>query len=156
MSDSLQPHGLYSPWNSPGQDTKVGSYSLLQGIFSTQGSNPGLPHRRWILYQLSHHRIHEEDRNTVSQHRLRNTGQRQHHTSCPPQLLLPTVTFPKRCLSPSEVFSMKLSLRLQLLNLPVSKLLFSFPKYQNGFMIEVQVISNISLVILFTTSTFLL
>ena len=51
---------------------------------------------------------------------------------------------------------MKLSLSLQLLNLPVSKWLFSFSKYQNGFMIEVQVISSISLVILFTTSTFLL
>ena len=44
----------YSPWNSPGQNTGVGSLSLLQGIFPTQGSNPGLPHCRWILYQLSH------------------------------------------------------------------------------------------------------
>ena len=44
----------YSPWNSPGQNTGVGSCSLLQGIFSTQGSNPGLPHCRRILYQLSH------------------------------------------------------------------------------------------------------
>ena len=54
MSDSLWPYGLYSPWNSPGQNTGVGSCSLLQGIFPTQGSNPGLPHCRWILYQLSH------------------------------------------------------------------------------------------------------
>ena len=54
VSDSLRPHGLYSPWNSPGQDTRVGSRSLLQGIFPTQGSNPGLPHCRRILYQLSH------------------------------------------------------------------------------------------------------
>ena len=54
VSDSLQPHGLYSPWNSPGQNTGVGSLSLLQGIFPTQGSNPGLPHCRQILYQLSH------------------------------------------------------------------------------------------------------
>ena len=54
MSDSLRPHGLYSPWNSPGQNTGVGSLSLLQGIFPTQGSNPGLPHCKWILYQLSH------------------------------------------------------------------------------------------------------
>ena len=46
MSDSLQPQGLYSPWNSPGQNTGVGSLSLLQGIFPTQGSNPGLPHCR--------------------------------------------------------------------------------------------------------------
>ena len=54
MSDSLWPHGLCSPWNSLGQDTGVGSLSLLQGIFQTQGLNPGLPHCRWILYQLSH------------------------------------------------------------------------------------------------------
>ena len=46
MSDSLRPHGLYSPWNSPGQNTRVGSYSLLQRIFPTQGSNPSLPHCR--------------------------------------------------------------------------------------------------------------
>ena len=50
VSNSLQPHGLYSPWNSPGQNTGVGSLSLLQGIFSTQELNPGLPHCRWILY----------------------------------------------------------------------------------------------------------
>ena len=43
MSNSLQLHKLYSPWNSPGQNTGVGSHSLLQGIFLTQGSNPGLP-----------------------------------------------------------------------------------------------------------------
>ena len=54
VSDSLWPHGLYSPWNSPGQNTGVGSLSLFHGIFPTQGSNPGLPHCRWILYQLSH------------------------------------------------------------------------------------------------------
>ena len=54
VSYSLQPHGLYSLWNSPGQNTGVGSFSLLQGIFTTQGSNPGLPHFRQILYQLSH------------------------------------------------------------------------------------------------------
>ena len=51
MSDSLW---LYSPWNSPGQNTGVGSLSLLQGIFPTQGSNPGFPFCRWILYQLYH------------------------------------------------------------------------------------------------------
>ena len=54
MSDSLQPHGLYSPWNSPGQNTGVGRHSLLHGILPTQGLNLGLPHCRWILYQLSH------------------------------------------------------------------------------------------------------
>ena len=54
MSNSLWPHGLYSPWNPPGQNTGVGSLSLPQGIFPTQGSNPALPHCRRILYQLSH------------------------------------------------------------------------------------------------------
>src|SRR5574341_175141 len=53
-SDSLQPHGLYSPWNSPGQNTGMGSLSFLQGIFPTQGLNPGLLNCRWILYQPSH------------------------------------------------------------------------------------------------------
>ena len=53
VSYSLQPHGLYSPWNSPGQNTGVGSLSLLQGIFPTQGSNPGLPHCNSILYSWS-------------------------------------------------------------------------------------------------------
>ena len=45
---------LYSPWNSPGQNTRVGSLSHFQGIFPTQGSNPGLLYYRWILYCLSH------------------------------------------------------------------------------------------------------
>ena len=54
MSDSLGPHGLYSPWNSPGKNTGMGSFSLLQGIFPTQGLNPGVPHCRRIIYQLSH------------------------------------------------------------------------------------------------------
>ena len=50
---TLWPHGLHSPWNSLGQNTGVGSLSLLQRIFPTQGSNPGLLHCRQILYQLS-------------------------------------------------------------------------------------------------------
>ena len=54
VSNSLGPQGLYSPWNSLGQNTGVGSLSLLQGIFPTQGSNPGLPQCRQILYQLNH------------------------------------------------------------------------------------------------------
>ena len=45
---------LYSPGNSPGQNTGLGCHSLLQGIFPTQGSNAGLLHCRQILYQLSH------------------------------------------------------------------------------------------------------
>ena len=58
-ADSLRPHGLQParllcPWNSSGKNTGVGCHALLQGIFPTQGSNPGLPHCRWILYYLSH------------------------------------------------------------------------------------------------------
>ena len=52
VSDSLRPYGLYNPKNSPGHNTGAVSRSLLQGIFPTQGSNPGLPHCRRILYQL--------------------------------------------------------------------------------------------------------
>ena len=54
VSDSLGRRGLHSPWNAPGQNTGVGSLSLLQGLFPTQGSNWGLLHCRQILYQLSH------------------------------------------------------------------------------------------------------
>ena len=52
VSDSLQPHGLYSLWNSPGQNTGVGP--LQQGLFPTQESNRSLLHWRQILYQLSY------------------------------------------------------------------------------------------------------
>ena len=55
MSNSFWPHGLYSPY-CPGQNTGVGNLSLLQVIFPTQGSNPGLPHCRQIVYQVSHKR----------------------------------------------------------------------------------------------------
>ena len=54
VSHSFRPHGLFCPRNSPGRNTRVGSLSLLQRIFLTQGSNPGLPHCRETLYYLSH------------------------------------------------------------------------------------------------------
>ena len=54
MSDSLWSHGLYSPWNPPGQNTGVGSLSLLQRIFLTQELNWGLLYCRQILHQLSY------------------------------------------------------------------------------------------------------
>ena len=59
VSNSLWPYGLYFfgllyPWNSPGKNTGVGSYSLLQEIFPTQRSYPGLLNCRQILYHLSH------------------------------------------------------------------------------------------------------
>ena len=52
ISDCLQPHGLYSSWNSLGQNTGVGSLSLLQGIFLTQGLNhiAGRFFTSWDLY----------------------------------------------------------------------------------------------------------
>ena len=58
-SNSLRPHRLklatfLCPWNSPGKNTGVGCHSLLQGIFPTQGLNPGLLYHRLILYHLSH------------------------------------------------------------------------------------------------------
>ena len=45
---------MVSPWNSPGKNTGVGCHSLLQRIFLTQGSKPGLLHCRQIVYCLSH------------------------------------------------------------------------------------------------------
>ena len=61
LSDSLPLHGLLPvrflcPWDSPGKNTAVGFHALLQVIFPTQGSNPGLLHCRriWIPYHLSH------------------------------------------------------------------------------------------------------
>ena len=59
VSNSLQPHGLkparlLCSWYSPGKNTEVGSHSLLQEIFPTQGQKPGLLHCRQILYHLSH------------------------------------------------------------------------------------------------------
>ena len=56
VSDSLLPHGLYltSPWNFPGKSTVVGCHFLLQGIFPTQGLNPGFLHCRQTLYHLSY------------------------------------------------------------------------------------------------------
>ena len=63
VPNSLRPHGLQStrflcPWDFPGKDTwkgnGVGCHFLLQGIFPTQGSNPGLLYCRQILYRLSY------------------------------------------------------------------------------------------------------
>ena len=64
MSDSLQPCSLPGSsvhGDSPGKNTGVGCHALLQGIFPTQGSNPGLPHCRQVLYHLSHQGSHQED-----------------------------------------------------------------------------------------------
>ena len=57
MSPSLQADSLPAEPRGKAKNTGVGSRSLLQGIFPTQGSNPGLLHCRRILYQLSHKEI---------------------------------------------------------------------------------------------------
>ena len=56
LCDSMDcsPPGFSVHGDSPGKNNGVGSLSLLQGIFPTQGSNPGLLHYRQILYHLSH------------------------------------------------------------------------------------------------------
>ena len=77
VSSSLRPHGLYSPWNSPGKNAGVGSVFLLQGIFPTQGWNPGLPHCRRILYQLSHS-VSYVTTNVMYGSCLDQTGNRSH------------------------------------------------------------------------------
>ena len=48
------PPGSSVHGDSPGKNTGVGCHALLQGIFPTHGSNPGLPHCRQILYHLNH------------------------------------------------------------------------------------------------------
>ena len=52
MYKSLQPHGLYSLWNSPGQNTGVGCRALLQGLLPTLGSNLDFLHCRWLSSEL--------------------------------------------------------------------------------------------------------
>ena len=94
VSYSLRPHGLYSPRNSPGQNTGEGSLSLLQGIFPTQGSNPDVPHCRQILYQLSH----KGSKGQIS-------GKCSLITSVPIPLSLPEVQYRVLHPSPSDVLN---------------------------------------------------
>ena len=54
LCEPMEPARLLCPWDSPGKNTGEGCHSLLQGIFSTQGLNPGLLHCRQILYHRSH------------------------------------------------------------------------------------------------------
>ena len=51
---NCSPQGSSVHGDSPGKNTEVGCHFLLQGIFPTQGLNPGLPHCRQMLYCLSH------------------------------------------------------------------------------------------------------
>ena len=71
MSDSLQPHGLwpiglFHPWDFPGKSARVDCHFLLQGIFPTRRSNPGLLHCRQTLYRLSH----QESPNSTKQYHI--------------------------------------------------------------------------------------
>ena len=70
LCPTLWPNGLYSPWNSPGQNTRVGSLFLLQGIFPTQELNQGLLHCRWILHQLSYQGKHQWEGPRVSRGKM--------------------------------------------------------------------------------------
>ena len=56
LSEWVSPPGSSVDGDSPGKNTGVSCHALLQGIFPTQGSNPGSQHCRWILYGLSHQR----------------------------------------------------------------------------------------------------
>ena len=89
LSSSLWPHGLYSPWNSPGQNTGVGSLSHFQRIFPTHRSNPGLLHCRWILYQMSH----SADQKVCSDFSISYYGKTQTDFLANPIILAPN-TFP--------------------------------------------------------------
>ena len=78
VSNSLRPHGLYSPWNSLGQNTEVGNLSLLWWIFPTQESNWGLLHCRWILYHLSYQGIPKTSRVNKNDYKCDNIENRAH------------------------------------------------------------------------------
>ena len=65
VSNSLQPHGLYSTWNSSCQNVGVGSCTLLQGIFPAQGLKPGFSHCKGVLYQLRHQESPVDSRDTA-------------------------------------------------------------------------------------------
>ena len=74
LSNLFQSHGLQSvrllyPWDSLGKNTGMISHSLLQGIFLTQGSNPGLLHYRQILYHLSHQGSYDKPRHCIKKQR---------------------------------------------------------------------------------------
>ena len=58
LCNPMQPKRLLCPWDFPGENTGVGCHFLLQEIFPTWGSNPGLPHCRQTLYRLSHQGSH--------------------------------------------------------------------------------------------------
>ena len=84
VSDSLWPHGPYSPWNSSGQNTGMGSCSFLQGIVPAQGLNPGFPHCRWNLHQLNTTEVQSGQYYTLS---LRTLSSETENKPWPPPCL---------------------------------------------------------------------
>ena len=94
MSSCLRPHASNSPWNSPGQNTGVGILSLLQGIFPSQGSNPGFLHCKLILYQLSHKGSPTNTQSLqIHVHHVGDAIQPFHPLLSPSPLLLPPSIF---------------------------------------------------------------
>ena len=95
LSDSLQPHGLWPtrllcPCDSPGKNTGVGSHSLLQGIFQTQGSNL---HCRQVLYCLSHQRSPARHRSDCKIYKYISINPNQIH-----------LTGAQKCLQPLQCY----------------------------------------------------
>ena len=83
VPNSLRPHGLQPtrllcPWDFPGKDTGVGCHFLLQGIFPTQGSNPGLLHCRQILYRLSYKSVCPSSKNLQTINAGESVERREH------------------------------------------------------------------------------
>ena len=97
----LQPARLLGPWESPGKNTRVGSFSFLQGNFSTQALNSGLLHCRQILYQLSHKGSPRIPPEFAQTHVIESVMPSNHLIHCHPCLLLPSI-FPSIRVFPNE------------------------------------------------------
>ena len=115
----MGPHGLYSPRNSPGQNTGVGSLSLLQGIFPTQELNQSLLHCRLILYQLSYHKLSLSKSPTFPNLSLWADGYISHSQRKEKQIVVPFIPhFTNQC-APAAT---KLSRRYALESIPTQLL----------------------------------
>ena len=112
VSNSLQPPGLYSPWNSLRQNSGMDSLSLLQGIFPIQGSNQGLPHCRQTLYQLSHREALKK-RNVYKE--INNSSICVCVCVCSDTILCPTLCKPMDCSPPGS--SIHVAFRARILEL---------------------------------------
>jgi len=69
--------------DSLGKNTGVGCHTLLQGIFPTEGSNPGIQHCRWILYCLSHQIRSDQISRSVVSDSLRPHESQHARPPCP-------------------------------------------------------------------------